>query len=186
MTCAPYSWFEKWVNLEREKRNDDEEYESVKNAIGQKLIDQVLHLYPNIKVILLMYKVLPNSTRNWNWIDVFIKIIWQDAIDYVYVSTPINHENYLNAHKGAGFGLDQIKQRFDPIHMSLLRTESGIKGNTKYNIIISPVLRAKQQSLLALYFTWFCAKPLNGLQDSCSDPITKKGQKESLRLQNRP
>ena len=64
MTCAPYSWFEKWVNLEREKRNDDEEYESVKNAIGQKLIDQVLHLYPNIKVILLMYKVLPNSTRN--------------------------------------------------------------------------------------------------------------------------
>ena len=49
MTCAPYSWFEKWSNVEQEKRND-EEYESIKNAIGQKLIDQIVHLYPNIKV----------------------------------------------------------------------------------------------------------------------------------------
>ena len=64
MTYAPYSWFEKWANSEREKRNDDEEYESVKAAIGQKLIDQVVHLNPNIKVNIPMYKVQPNSTKN--------------------------------------------------------------------------------------------------------------------------
>ena len=50
LVCVPYSWFEKWADAEREKRNDDQEYELVKNAIGRKIINQIAHLYPNIKV----------------------------------------------------------------------------------------------------------------------------------------
>ena len=51
MTVAHYSWFKKWSNLEQDKRSvDDEVYESIKRTIGQKLINQVSILYPNIKV----------------------------------------------------------------------------------------------------------------------------------------
>ena len=45
------------------------------------------------------------------------------------MSTPINHEFYLNAHRGGGFGLDNVTERFNPIQMSILRPESGINGN---------------------------------------------------------
>ena len=52
----------------------------------------------------------------------------QDAVDYIYVSTPISHEFYLNAHQGAAYGLDHTHDRFNPIAVSILRPESGIKG----------------------------------------------------------
>jgi len=52
MTYVPYSWFEKWSNLEpvTEDSKPDDEYESTKHAIGQKLIDQLSHINPKIKV----------------------------------------------------------------------------------------------------------------------------------------
>ena len=48
------------------------------------------------------------------------------------MSTPVNHEFYLNAHQGAGFGLDHSRQRFDPFQVSLLRPETGINGINIY------------------------------------------------------
>lgn len=48
VSFAPYSWFAQWSNLAVKKRGD--EYNSMKNAIGQQIIDQVTHLYPNLKV----------------------------------------------------------------------------------------------------------------------------------------
>ena len=52
----------------------------------------------------------------------------QDAIDYVYVSTPAAHECYLNAQQGTGYDLNHIRQRFDVHQSSLLRSDSGIDG----------------------------------------------------------
>lgn len=48
VSFAQYSWFEKWSKLTVKKRGD--EYNSLKNAIGQQIIDQVVHLYPNLRV----------------------------------------------------------------------------------------------------------------------------------------
>jgi len=54
-TYVPYAWFAKWSHLEQ-KQDSNAEYEAVKNAFGQKLIDQVFPLYPgNLKVILVKY-----------------------------------------------------------------------------------------------------------------------------------
>ena len=40
VSFAPYQWFEKWTDLSVKKRGD--EYDSLKNALGQQLIDQVV------------------------------------------------------------------------------------------------------------------------------------------------
>ena len=55
----------------------------------------------------------------------------QDAVDYIYVSTPISHEFYLNAHQGVAYGLDHVPERFHPITASILRPQSGIKGKIR-------------------------------------------------------
>ena len=34
----------------------------------------------------------------------------------------------MSAHRGAAFGLDHVRERFDPIEMSIMRPESGLKG----------------------------------------------------------
>ena len=49
LSCVPYSWFEKWSSLEGGKEID-EEYERVKQVIGQKFVNQAAHFYPKIKV----------------------------------------------------------------------------------------------------------------------------------------
>jgi len=48
VSFAPYSWFSQWSDLTVKKRGD--EYNSLKNAIGQQIIDQITHLYPDLKV----------------------------------------------------------------------------------------------------------------------------------------
>ena len=61
----------------------------------------------------------------WYWIDWFVIRL---RFDYVYVSTPTAYECYLNAHRGTGYGLDHIRQRFDVHQSSLLRSDSGFDG----------------------------------------------------------
>ena len=79
MTCTPYSWFEKWSSSECQTMEEmNEQYESIKNVIGQKLIDQVVYFYPKIKVLyiqlynlktlnLIQYTCIrmPLTTRTW-------------------------------------------------------------------------------------------------------------------------
>ncbi len=48
VSFAPYSWFEQWTELTVNKRGD--EYNSLKNTLGQQLIDQVVQIYPQLKV----------------------------------------------------------------------------------------------------------------------------------------
>lgn len=48
VSFAPYSWFSQWSELTVKKRGD--EYNAMKNVIGQQIIDQVVHLYPDLRV----------------------------------------------------------------------------------------------------------------------------------------
>lgn len=98
VSFAPYSWFAQWSDLTVKKRGD--EYNALKNAIGQQIIDQITHLYPDLK----------------------------GAIDYFSVGTPITNEHYLNAKEGAIYGLEHCIERFSPKQASLLRPETGIEG----------------------------------------------------------
>nr|CAH0101000.1 unnamed protein product [Daphnia galeata] len=91
LTFAPYSWFAQWENLSVKKRGD--EYNSLKNAIGQQIIDQIIHLYPHL----------------------------QNAIEFFSVGTPITNQHYLNAKAGATYGLDHGFERFSPKMVSFLR-----------------------------------------------------------------
>jgi all-trans-retinol 13,14-reductase len=48
LTFIPYSWFSQWSETTVKKRGD--EYNALKHEIGQKIIDQVVHLFPKLKV----------------------------------------------------------------------------------------------------------------------------------------
>ncbi len=51
VSFAPYSWFEQWTELAVKKRGD--EYNMLKNTLGQQLIDQAVHIYPQLKVLII-------------------------------------------------------------------------------------------------------------------------------------
>jgi hypothetical protein len=59
VSFAPYSWFAQWSDLKVKKRGD--EYDSLKNAIGQQIIDQITHLYPDLKVSHLSIQISING-----------------------------------------------------------------------------------------------------------------------------
>ena len=48
VSFGPYSWFQDWSEKSVKKRGT--EYDSLKNALGQQLVDQAVALFPNIKV----------------------------------------------------------------------------------------------------------------------------------------
>jgi hypothetical protein len=50
LTSIPSSWFSQWSETTTKKRGD--EYEAFKHKIGQNIIDQVVHLFPKLKVIM--------------------------------------------------------------------------------------------------------------------------------------
>ena len=50
LTFIPSSWFSQWSETTTKKRGD--EYEAFKHKIGQNIIDQVVHLFPKLKVIM--------------------------------------------------------------------------------------------------------------------------------------
>ncbi len=48
VSFGSYSWFQDWSEKSVKKRGT--EYDSLKNALGQQLVDQAVALFPNIKV----------------------------------------------------------------------------------------------------------------------------------------
>nr|CAH0101005.1 unnamed protein product [Daphnia galeata] len=98
VSLVKYSWFAQWKDSRFKKRSD--EYNRLKNTIGQQIIDQITHLYPNLK----------------------------NAIDYFSIGTPVTTEHYLNTKEGAIYGLEHGLERFTPKNASLLRPETGIEG----------------------------------------------------------
>ncbi|KAI9564725.1 hypothetical protein GHT06_008466 [Daphnia sinensis] len=98
LTCAAYSDFSQWSGQSTKKRGDD--YMSLKNAIGQNVIEQVTTLFPKLK----------------------------DAIDYINVGSPVTIEHYLSTKEGGTYNMEHDYTRFGPEQSALLRPESGIEG----------------------------------------------------------
>uniref|UniRef100_A0A0N8AVQ1 All-trans-retinol 13,14-reductase n=1 Tax=Daphnia magna TaxID=35525 RepID=A0A0N8AVQ1_9CRUS len=98
LTFAPYSWFSQWSGLPTKKRGDD--YNTVKNAIGQHIVDQVTTLFPKLK----------------------------NAVDYVSVGSPVTIEHFLVTKQGGTYNMEHDITRFGEEQASLLRPESGIEG----------------------------------------------------------
>ena len=48
LAVSNYEWFQEWEDTTVSKRGD--EYEGVKNSIGQRLLDIVLEHFPQLKV----------------------------------------------------------------------------------------------------------------------------------------
>jgi len=97
ITMANWKWFEDWENEKVLKRGDD--YESIKVAIGRKMWEQTLALYPQLA----------------------------DKVEYFEVGSPVTNKYYIGSSRGEIYGLDHTNKRFgSPQVMMHLRPETGI------------------------------------------------------------
>lgn len=102
-TCAivapvKWEWFNKWVNKPLKKRGDD--YDEVKKAIADQLIEQTCQLFPQIR----------------------------HNIDYIDIGTPVTNTHYLAQPHGEIYGLDHSFERLQPWTVAQLRPKTDIEG----------------------------------------------------------
>lgn len=98
VTMANWSWYEKWAKKPVKRRGD--EYDGIKNTIGEKLIDQVCMLFPQIR----------------------------DHIDFKDIGTPVTNQYYLAQPYGELYGLDHDAGRMQPWMAARLRPKTDIPG----------------------------------------------------------
>eukprot|EP00095_Tigriopus_kingsejongensis_P004126 snap_masked-scaffold122_size333723-processed-gene-2.17 protein:Tk04126 transcript:snap_masked-scaffold122_size333723-processed-gene-2.17-mRNA-1 annotation:"hypothetical protein BRAFLDRAFT_119025" len=98
VTLCSLSWFKKFEGTKVKKRGD--EYEEIKNTLGQKMVDQACKLFPKM------------SKR----------------INYVEIGTPLTTQHYIGQPHGEIYGLDHGRARFDPGTISKLRPQTEIPG----------------------------------------------------------
>ena len=82
ITLVPYETFEQWKGSSWKKRGD--EYESIKEKIAQRLLQE-------------LYKQLPHI---------------EGKVSYYELSTPLTTEHFINYEKGEIYGLDHSPSRF--------------------------------------------------------------------------
>ncbi|CAG0917975.1 unnamed protein product [Notodromas monacha] len=95
---ANNDWFKQWQNLPLKKRGD--EYDGLKKAFGQKILDKTLELYPELK----------------------------DHVDCVIYGTSAAIANYLGRNSGGGAKLDNTRARLSLEASTKMRTDTGIPG----------------------------------------------------------
>ncbi len=97
---APYGYFEKWAEQKSGSRAAD--YRAIKDKIKDRFLNQVLfRFHPELK----------------------------GSVDYVSVGTPLSSEYYLNAPRGASYGLAPTKERFfDAEVVSATRPDTRLPG----------------------------------------------------------
>ena len=94
MAPVNWKWFEKLSKTSHE-------YNDVKDSLGAKLLDKMLHLYPKAK----------------------------GRIEHMEVWTPLTQREFLGKHKGATYGLqDDMAKLDDPRLIARMRAETGIAG----------------------------------------------------------
>jgi len=98
VTLANWEWFKSWENEPLKKRGDD--YDEVKKTIGDKMIEQVCQLFPQIR----------------------------DKIDFIDIGSPVTNKTYLGQPHGEIYGLDHTRERFNPFMVAKLRPETDIPG----------------------------------------------------------
>ena len=98
VTMANWEWFKQFENSTLRKRGDD--YDEIKNAIGDMMIEQACKLVPQLR----------------------------HHIDYVEIGSPVTNNHYIASPKGEVYGLDHGKERFDPWNVAQLRPTTDIPG----------------------------------------------------------
>lgn len=98
ISFANWSWYKQFESTAHKKRGD--EYEELKSAVGNNMIEQACRLYPQIK----------------------------HHIDYVEIGTPVTNQFYLGCSQGEIYGLDHDRARQEPLTNALLRPETDIPG----------------------------------------------------------
>ncbi|XP_070565727.1 all-trans-retinol 13,14-reductase-like [Ptychodera flava] len=96
ITLANWEWFKDWENERVMKRG--EEYDWLKNAIGERMWEQTCLLYPQLK----------------------------DKVEYFEVGSPLSNKYYIGSPKGEIYGLDHNKERFTAKISSALRPQTNI------------------------------------------------------------
>ncbi|XP_075714793.1 all-trans-retinol 13,14-reductase [Rhinoderma darwinii] len=95
---TPYEWFEEWKDKKVQKRGQD--YDSVKNAFAEAMLDTLIQLLPQIK----------------------------DRIDCYTSGSPVTNEHYIGASRGAFYGADHDIARMSPETVMSIRPQTPIKG----------------------------------------------------------
>ena len=98
VSLAPYEWFEKWKDEKVMHRGD--EYEELKNRIGNRMWEQVCRFHPNLK----------------------------EKVEYFDIGTPLTNQYYIAASRGELYGADHNVERFSPQSVLNLRAETSVKG----------------------------------------------------------
>lgn len=98
VTLANYEWFAKWDGGRVGKRGDD--YEEIKNRIGEKMWQQTCKLFPQIK----------------------------DHRVYFEVGSPVTNNYYIGSPRGEIYGADHNISRFSPESAAILRPKTQIPG----------------------------------------------------------
>ncbi|XP_069800355.1 all-trans-retinol 13,14-reductase-like [Dendropsophus ebraccatus] len=98
LTFTPYEWFEEWKNKKVQKRGQD--YESVKNAFAEAMLETTIQLFPQIK----------------------------DKIDCYISGSPLTNEHYIGATRGEFYGAEHDIARLSPETAISIRPETPIKG----------------------------------------------------------
>eukprot|EP00105_Crassostrea_gigas_P002157 XP_011414586.1 PREDICTED: all-trans-retinol 13,14-reductase-like [Crassostrea gigas] len=98
ITWSHYKWFQDWENGRVKHRGED--YESIKTAIGKRMLQQCIKLYPKM----------------------------EGKVEYFDVGTPLSNKYYLGFQHGEMYGLDHNMARFLPQTSIQLRPKTDIPG----------------------------------------------------------
>ncbi|XP_076452780.1 all-trans-retinol 13,14-reductase-like [Babylonia areolata] len=98
ITLANWEWFQSWEKERKGHRGED--YEGIKNTIGEQMWRVCCHLFPQL-----------DGKR-----------------DYMEVGTPVTNQYYLGQPSGEMYGLDQGRKRFTPQAIATLRADTDIPG----------------------------------------------------------
>lgn len=98
LSFTSYEWFEEWKNKKVQKRGQD--YESVKNAFAEAMLETTIQLFPQVK----------------------------DKIDCYTSGSPLTNEHYLGAPRGEFYGAEHDIARMSPETTISLRPKTPVEG----------------------------------------------------------
>ena len=98
VTLANWEWYKRFEKEPVKRRGD--EYEGIKNTVGEIMLEQICKLFPQIR----------------------------DHIDYKDIGTPMTNKHYIAQPHGEIYGLDHTRERMHPLMASKLRAKTDIPG----------------------------------------------------------
>ena len=100
IALAPYEWFEIWKDDHEKMGQYSIKYHIRKNALGNKIWEQVLEMFPQL-----------------------------DGKEKCFeIGTPLTNRHYISSPKGEIYGCDHNRDRFSPLTAAMLRAETPVPG----------------------------------------------------------